>query len=126
MNRFQKARCQFHQCFYIQIFQISRTNFVSAAFSSYVLALAKNSDEKLVQKTLMKLTAGVNFINVLSAPYSYESILGSFSLVTVKFEIFWRKNIGAKDAQKMLMKLNTGHFIIIKNQFYVDMKRCNT
>ncbi len=37
-------RCQFHQCFYIQIF---RTNVVSAAFSSYVLAMAKI---KIVQK----------------------------------------------------------------------------
>jgi hypothetical protein len=34
---------QFHQCFYVQIF---RTNVVSAAFSSYILALAKNSYEK--------------------------------------------------------------------------------
>jgi len=30
-------RCQFHQCFYVQIF---RTNVVSAAFSHYVVALA--------------------------------------------------------------------------------------
>jgi hypothetical protein len=51
---------------------------------------------------------GVNFINVLRAPFSYKSILGSFSLVTVKFETFRRKITGAKAAHKMLMKLTTG------------------
>jgi len=40
--------------FYVQIFH---TNVVSAAFSSYVLALAKNSYKKREQKMLMKLTA---------------------------------------------------------------------
>ncbi len=48
-------RCQFHQHFYLRIF---RTNVISAAFSSYVLALAKNSYEKRARLTLMKLTAG--------------------------------------------------------------------
>jgi len=46
---------QFHQHFYVQIF---RTNVVSAAFSSYVLALSKNSYEKFARFTLMKLTPG--------------------------------------------------------------------
>jgi len=41
---------------YVQIF---RTNIVSAAFSSYVLALAKNSYEKCAQKMLVKLTPGL-------------------------------------------------------------------
>ncbi len=36
--------------------QIFCTNVVPAAFSSYILALAKNLYEKRVQKTLMKLT----------------------------------------------------------------------
>jgi len=47
--------CQFHQRFYVQIFC---TNVASAAFFSYILALAKNSNKKCAQKTLMKLTAG--------------------------------------------------------------------
>jgi len=47
--------CQFHQHFYLRIFH---TNIVSAAFSSYVLALAKNSYEKHPHKTLMKCTDG--------------------------------------------------------------------
>ncbi len=42
--------------FYVQIF---RTNVILAAFSSYVLALSKNSYEKHVCLTLMKLTATV-------------------------------------------------------------------
>jgi hypothetical protein len=41
---------------YVQIF---RTNVVLAAFSSFVLALAKNLYKKCARITLMKLTAGV-------------------------------------------------------------------
>ncbi len=47
-------RCQFHQRFYVRFF---RTNIISAAFSSYVLALAKNLYKKRARLTLMKLTA---------------------------------------------------------------------
>ncbi len=57
-------RCQFHQHFYVRIF---RTHSILAAFSSYVLALAKNLYEKYAPLTLMKLTAGVNFINIFFA-----------------------------------------------------------
>jgi len=49
---------------------------------------------------------GINFINILCSNFSYKSALNSFSLVTVW--ILWRKNIGAKAACKMLMKLTTG------------------
>jgi len=42
--------------FYVRIFC---TNVVLAAFSSYVLALSKNLNEKHARLTLMKLTAGV-------------------------------------------------------------------
>jgi hypothetical protein len=41
--------------FYIQIF---RTNIILAAFSSYILALAKKLYKKGARKTLMKLMAG--------------------------------------------------------------------
>ncbi len=53
------AVCQFRQRFYVRIFC---TNVVSAAFSSYVLALSKNSYEKRVRKMLMKLTPGISRI----------------------------------------------------------------
>jgi hypothetical protein len=49
------TQCKFHQRFYVQIFC---TNVVSAAFSSYNLALVKNSYKKCAQKMLMKLLAG--------------------------------------------------------------------
>jgi hypothetical protein len=34
-------------------------------------------------RTLMKLSLGVNFFNILGMPFSYESTLRSFSLITV-------------------------------------------
>ncbi len=49
-------RCQFHQHLYVRIF---RRNVVLAAFSSYDLALVKNSYEKCARKMLMKSTAGL-------------------------------------------------------------------
>jgi hypothetical protein len=45
----------------------------------------------------------VNLTNILLEPYLYKSVLCSFSLVS--FVIFWCKNIGAKAACKMLVKL---------------------
>ncbi len=54
-RRSSGARCQFHQRFYVRIFH---TNKVLAAFSSYVLALAKSLYKKRARKTLMKLTKG--------------------------------------------------------------------
>jgi len=59
--------------------------------------------EKCARQMLMKLTPGVDFINILQAAFSYERVLRSFSLLTV-FVYFWRKNIGKKDAGKMLVK----------------------
>jgi len=61
-------------------------------------------------KRLVKWTpAGVNFINIIFASFSYESVLPSFSLVTVWLCIFWCKTIGAKADRKMLMKLTTAN-----------------
>jgi hypothetical protein len=79
-----------------------------AVFSGYILALAKNLYKKCARKTLMKLTLGVNFINIFK----------HFLL------IFWRQKITKpnitsrekllnllsykKGARKMLMKLTPG------------------
>jgi len=53
----------------------------------------------------------INFIIILLEPFWYESALHSFSLITVGFVTFWRKDIGAKTTHKKLMKLTTGvHF----------------
>jgi len=57
---------------------------------------------------LMKLALGVNFINILCVSFLYKSLLWSFSPVTFGFVIFWRQNIAAKVAHKMLMKLTIG------------------
>jgi len=56
-------RCQYHQHFYVQIFC---TNVVSAAFSNYGLALAKNLYEKRSHKTVMKLTAEFRHMELLN------------------------------------------------------------
>ncbi len=79
------TRCQFHQHFPRAFFV--RKSFL-AAFSSYVLPLAKNSYEKIACKML---TVGVNFINILHAPFSYKRALHSFSFLTV-----WLSNLLGK------------------------------
>jgi len=53
-------------------------------------------DEKAPYEMLVKLTTGVNLINILHEIY----ILAFFN--------FWQKNIGAKAPLKMLLKLTTG------------------
>jgi len=56
-------------------------------------------------------SSGVNFITILCLPFLSESILRTFSLITVyslALKFFLRKNIGTKTAHKMLMKLTTG------------------
>ncbi len=67
--------CQFHQHFYAQIFC---TNVILAAFSSYVLALAKNLYEKCTRKMLMKLTPPVNFINISERLFHKKVFLAAF------------------------------------------------
>ena len=56
------TRCQFHQ-------RHTREKFVQksflVAFSSYILALEKNSYKKCARLKLMKLIPGVNFTNIL-------------------------------------------------------------
>jgi len=61
----------------------------------------------LAQDVTLTHSAGVNFINILCANFLYDSALGSFSLVTFGFVIFWQTNIRKKGARKMLMKLTT-------------------
>ncbi len=66
------TRCHFHQRFLRAFFV--RTSFWQL-FSSYIrLGLgAKILYKKCARLTLMKLTTGVNFINVLSTRFSYEN-----------------------------------------------------
>ena len=51
---------------------------------------------------------GVNFTNILRAAFLCESLVSSFSVLTFRFVIFGRKEIGAKAARKMLVKLTPG------------------
>ncbi len=51
---------------------------------------------------------GVNFTNILRAAFSYESFSPSFFVLRFKVCTFWRKNIGAKAASNMLVKLTPG------------------
>jgi len=50
----------------------------------------------------MKFMAGVDFTNILQAAFLCKNILCSFILHTVWLCNFWQKNIGAKDALKIL------------------------
>ena len=53
-------------------------------------------------------SAGVNFINILWAPFSFKSVLRKFSEFTIWVVISWQKKISAKAAGKMLVKLTAG------------------
>jgi len=50
---------------------------------------------------------GINFINVLGTPFSYESLFGSFSQVTIWLWQKYESTFVQKSARKMLMKLTT-------------------
>ncbi len=63
------TRCQFHQRFYVRIF---RTNVVSAAFSSYVLALAKNLYKNCANLMLMKSTPVFHNVVFFSNAFKLE------------------------------------------------------
>jgi len=61
-------------------------NVVSAAFSSYVLALAKNSYKKHACKKLMKLTAGTN-VSTLKMQCTTGKQIGSCNLALINKKI---------------------------------------
>ncbi len=98
VSNYDTARCQFHQCFLCSF--LYESPFL-AAFSSYFLALSKNWYKKCMRISLMKLTVGVNFINILSERSFCKKVLFSFT--------FWQKGLSyEKLARKMLMKLTIG------------------
>jgi len=49
----------------------------------------------------------VNFINILCPPFWTKVLCTAFLQLQFGFVIFWQKNIGAKAACKLLMKLTT-------------------
>ncbi len=62
---------------------------------------------KFAHKTLMKLTTGVNFINILLAPFLYESLYDTFLQLHVSGKRLHKALLYEKCAHKMLMKLTT-------------------
>ncbi len=50
---------------------------------------------------------GVNFTNILRAAFLCDSVLARFLYLQFGFLIFCQKNIGAKAAHKMLVKLTS-------------------
>ncbi len=56
------------------------------------------------------LRLAINFTNIIRAAFSYESFARSFFVLrfVLRFVLFWRKNIGAKAACNMLVKLTLG------------------
>ncbi len=66
---------------------------VLVAFSRYVLALNKLSYEKCACIMLMKLMAGVYFINILCVRFSYET---AFLPKCNSKKEFWTKNASVK------------------------------
>ena len=58
--------------------------------------------------TSCSVTSRCQFHQHFTAPFSYKSLLSSFSVDKLRFDFFWRKDIGAKAARKTLVKLTTG------------------
>jgi len=63
---------------------------------------------KSYTEMLVKLTTGVNFINISLVPFCMKVFCAAFLLLQFGCAIFCQKNIGAKAACKMLIKLTTG------------------
>jgi len=57
---------------------------------------------------LVKSTPGVNFIKILHTPFITGVFFKTFLWLQFGFVIFCRKNIGAKAACKMFVKLTPG------------------
>jgi hypothetical protein len=68
--------------------------------------LGKTFLQKAASKMLVKLTPGVNFINIYVNIFFVEKCFPQ--LFSHGFLIFWHKNIGTKVKRKMLMKLTPG------------------
>ncbi len=62
----------------VNFINVKRTNFsYECRFSSYILALAKKSFEKLAHLTLVKLTPAFDFINAFHTHFLYKFFTGS-------------------------------------------------
>ncbi len=57
--------------------------------------------------------SGVNYINVLCAPFLHKILVPKIKKLCFGFTIFWHKYIGEKSGRKMLMKLTADISIIL-------------
>jgi hypothetical protein len=55
----------------------------------------------------VKLTPGMNLTNVLKATFCTKVFCSAFLYLQFGFVIFWQKNIGAKTARKVMVKLKS-------------------
>jgi len=74
----------------------------------FVIFSQNNISTKAARKMLVKLTTGVNFINILHTHFLYERRFGSFSLVTCTYKKLLKRCSYKKFERKMLMKLTAG------------------
>jgi len=79
------------------------------------LALLGPMSVKAARKTLVKLTPGVNFINIIHTNFLYKCHFGSFLYLHVTREELPKQCSYKKFVRKMLMKLTTG--AILPNLF---------
>jgi hypothetical protein len=106
------SRCRFHQHFTRTFFVRKQISLVTFGF---VIFLCLNFCE---HKTLMKLTAGVDFINVLRAHFSYKKNYKAKTLLE-------KRLLDKKNGHKMLLKLTAGNFPVDFCQFFKCCKLVN-
>jgi len=78
---------------------------ITKQYFGFEIFCHSNISKKSALKMLMKLTPGVNFINILPLHFWYKNELSSFSIITFGSANSWHQNIGKKCVCKMLMKL---------------------
>ena len=88
-----------------------------------IIKMENEKEESIVSGEYHFWQLGASFTNILRAAFSYESVLSSFSVLTFRFVIFWRKEIGANAARKMLVKLTHGMLGLLLN---TDWKNNNS
>ncbi len=74
------------------------------------LTSGRTRNASTCQQRQQQSRPGVNFTNILWAAFAQL-----FSTYSLAFLIFWRNDIGAKAAHKMLVKLTTDHHHCLSN-----------
>jgi len=103
---FANVGVNFINIFYVRIFC---TKVVLAAFSSYVLALAKNLYKKLCTKNVDEIDGRCQFYQHFTRHFFVGMCFAQlFSNYSLALWLFCWQNIGPNAARKMLMKLTIG------------------